>query len=183
MPEYARVDGSTVLEFRTMDPPPPHKAHLWRDVVREGDGPVENRIVESNVVRIVRTDIPLDTLKAQLKNRIDSDAETARLLFITGGSGKAMSYQEKLSEARLVLEDEDQVVDPALVPIMAAEANARGITILQAAQLIHQTYLGFKQVEAVINATTISAKQSISDASDAAAARAAYEAIAWPSIP
>lgn len=47
MPEYARVDGSTVLEYRTMDPPPDHKAHLWRSVIREGDGPIENRTVEA----------------------------------------------------------------------------------------------------------------------------------------
>lgn len=121
-------------------------------------------------------------VQKRLCDQVDRDAEGLRCRFITPGTGKAMSYQEKLAEARLVLDD-PQAIDVALVPILAAEATARGITVEQAATLVHQTYLAFKSIEAQINANTITSKAAISAASDAPAAQAAYEAITWPSIP
>lgn len=41
----------------------------------------------------------LATIKAEMKSSIGVDAETARLKYITAGSGKAMSYRETAAEA------------------------------------------------------------------------------------
>lgn len=59
MPEYARVEGSTVLERREIDALPEHKAHLWRPVVYEGNGPLSDVIVEPAQVRVVRSVPPI----------------------------------------------------------------------------------------------------------------------------
>ncbi|NDB64667.1 MAG: hypothetical protein EB168_03220 [Euryarchaeota archaeon] len=53
----------------------------------------------------VRPPKPLDDVKKELKDAISVQAENIRLQYVTAGSGKAMSYQEKLAEARLVLDD------------------------------------------------------------------------------
>lgn len=130
----------------------------------------------------IDVNIPLPDYKDALFRKVDRDAETERLRLITPGFGKALSYQEKLSEARLVLDDPADI-DLSLVPIIAGEAVARGISIVDCATLIHQTYLTYKTVEAGINAASTTAKLGIRDASDPAQAWAAYEAITWPSIP
>lgn len=124
----------------------------------------------------------LSQIKSGLHDLVERDAETIRLRVLTSGSGKAMSYQEKLAEARLILDDPANV-SADLVPILAAEAQARGISLEAAATLVHTTYLAFKSIEAQINATSVLAKAAISSASDAAAAQAAYEAVQWPTIP
>ena len=59
MPEYARVEGSTVVERREIADLPPHKASLWRPVVYEGSGALSDVIVEAGKVRIVRTEPPI----------------------------------------------------------------------------------------------------------------------------
>lgn len=56
---YARCEGSTVVEQRDMDPPPEHKAHLWKPVVIEGTGSVETTTVEAERVLIVRSAPPV----------------------------------------------------------------------------------------------------------------------------
>ena len=43
--------------------------------------------------------IPLTDTQTLLKNRVDSEAEKARLQFITGGSGQALIYERKRAEA------------------------------------------------------------------------------------
>lgn len=152
---------------------------LTHQVGNPSDTVQADKVVRSWVVS-QRSD--LDPVKAELKAKLGADAEAARLRFITAGSGKSLSYQEKLAEARLILDDPDDI-DAILVPILAAEAVARGITIKQAAENVHAAYLSFKAIEAQINAMSIIAAKAISDASDAAAARAAYEAITWPATP
>ncbi len=62
---YARVDGDTVLEYRDIDKLPPHKAHLWRPVVIEGDGPVKNTIVELDRVRLVYSAPPVTAAQVE----------------------------------------------------------------------------------------------------------------------
>lgn len=63
--KYARVDGDTVLEYRDIDELPPHKAHLWRPVVIEGDGPVKTTIVESERVRLVYAAPPVTAAQVE----------------------------------------------------------------------------------------------------------------------
>lgn len=181
MPEYARVIDGAVVELRTMQPPPAHKAHLWRDVVREGEGPLEQRIVESNVVRIVRTERLLDDIKRELLSAVVDAAERQRGVWLTMAVGKTMSYAEKAAEARLILDDASIPPPAAAVPILTREAAVRGLSLLDMAQLVINRYLACKDAEASINEVEVRAVIAISAASDAAAARAAYEAVQWPS--
>jgi len=113
---------------------------------------------------------------------VDADADRERQGYIAPGAGKAMSYHERLAEARLILADPASL-GADLVPILAAEAQARGISLEATANLVHTTYLAFKSIEAQINSTSILAKTAISSASDAASAKAAYEAVQWPTTP
>lgn len=57
--QYARIVDGVIAELRTMEPPPPHKAHLWRSVVYEGSGSVEQMVIEPDRVRILRSEPPL----------------------------------------------------------------------------------------------------------------------------
>ena len=185
---YALIVNGTIVDRRSE----PEEKGDWRRVVTEGFEPHDGRTHRQTATTTIepgRVLVRLNVIERELKDVQDelradvSDiAERIRQAFISPGSGKAISYQEKLAEARLVLDD-PQAVDVALVPILAAEATARGVTVEQAATLVHQTYLAFKSVEAPINAVETAAKLAISGASDAASARAAYEGITWQTIP
>ncbi|NDB93546.1 MAG: hypothetical protein EB165_02735 [Euryarchaeota archaeon] len=84
----------------------------------------------------VRPPKPLDDVKKELKDAISVQAENIRLQYVTAGSGKAMSYQEKLAEARLVLDDtaaaaaltaqEQQDTYPILASEIGVTAEGRG---------------------------------------------------------
>lgn len=72
MAEYARVEGETIIERREIAVIPPHKAHLWRPVVYEGDGPLSDIHVEADRVLVVRTAPPITAahVKAEASRRI-----------------------------------------------------------------------------------------------------------------
>lgn len=57
--EYARVENDDVIERREIESIPAHKAHLWRPVVYEGAGPIEQLIIESDKLRVVLSGIPI----------------------------------------------------------------------------------------------------------------------------
>jgi len=124
--------------------------------------------------------LTLAELKTMLLHRVATDAEAARLNHITTGSGKAMSYTEKAAEARLILDDESNPPPAEAVPILSREAAVRGLSLLDMARLVMTRYLAFKDAEAAINEAEVRAVMSISSASDAAEAKAAYEAVTWP---
>lgn len=185
----ARVEDGRVIETRdiVLDTIPEHKRHIWRPVVYEGTGHVETIHIEADRVRVVKSDLPLDTLKPHLKNMVDMDAEAVRLKYITPGAGMAMTYQEKHAQARAVVqigqaaanaltesEREDQF------PTLSASVGIEGVTLWDCAQIVIQRYEAFADLSRVIERTRLQGKKAISDASDAASARAAYEAIAWP---
>lgn len=179
---YARVVDGVVVEWRQMDPPPPNKAHLWKPIFYEGSGPLISTIVEQDRVRVVRAEIPLPEIKAELSARLAEYAERERGRVLTLAAGKAMSYAEKMAEARLILDDEGNPPSAELVPILSREAAARGLSLLDMARLVRSRYLACKDAEALINEAEVRAVIAISAASDAAAARAAYEAVTWPSM-
>lgn len=185
MNEYARVDDGRIIEIRTMDPPPAHKAHLWHDVVREGSGPLENRVVEGSVVRIVRSEHPLTEIKTDLLQRTDNDAENVRLKYITGGVGMSMTYAEKKDQAVAVLQMGAEAATAlpsngaADFPTLSASVPIEAATLYAAAEMVMAKYEQWAALSRVIETTRLAGKKSISDASDAASARAAYEAIVW----
>jgi len=130
----------------------------------------------------------LATVKTHLKTRVDDDAERTRLLYITPGAGMAMTYTEKHSQARAV-DDLGEAAANAMTeldridqfPTLSASIGIEAATLWGCAQLVIARYEAFADLSAVIERTRLLGKKSISDASDAAAAQAAYEAITWPS--
>lgn len=184
--EYARVEGETVLEVRTMESPPPaHKSYLWRPVVYEGSGPITNRVLEPDKLRIVRSEFPLSDIKEGLRRAVDDAAETARLRYTTPGSGMAMTYAEKKDQAIAVIAMGEAAANAlansgaAEFPTLSASVPLEAASLHAAALLVMQRYEAFAALSRVIELTRLQAKKAISDASDAASARAAYEAIQW----
>ena len=183
---YARVENDQVLERRELSSIPPHKASLWRPIVIEGSGPQEQVIVEANRVRLVRTERALSVVKAELIARLDGDAERVRLKYVTPGAAMAMTYQEKHAQARAV-RSLGEVAANALTdaeridqfPTLSASVGIEAPTLWGCAQLVIQRYETFADLSRVIELTRLQGKKAISDASDVAAAKAAYEAITW----
>lgn len=184
----ARVDGSNVLEFRniSMADVPEHKRHLWRAVQEEGAGPDQQTIIEAEVVRIVRSERPLSEVKAEHLAKVDEDAERVRQKYVTPGAAMAMTYQEKHAQARAV-DTLGQTAANALTeaerddqfPTLSASVGIEAATLWDCAQLVIQKYEQFADLSRVIERTRLQGKKAISDASDVASVRAAYEAITW----
>lgn len=138
--------------------------------------------IDAEAARLV-----LPTLKDQLSKRVDEDAERVRLRYITAGVGQSMTYLEKHNQAIAVealgetaanaLSEQDRA---AQFPTLAASVGIEAPTLWACAQLVILKYEAWAALSHVIERTRLLGKKSISDASDAAAAQAAYEAIAWP---
>lgn len=184
--EYARVVDGEVVEFREIADMPPHKAYLWRPVLKEGSGPLLQTIVEAERVRLVRSERSLDAVKTEYMGRVDADAEGIRQKYVTPGAGMAMTYQEKHAQARAVdalgqtaanalaeAEREDQF------PTLSASVGIEGATLWDCAQLVIQKYEQFADLSRIIERTRLQGKKAISDASDVQGVKSAYEAITW----
>lgn len=135
---------------------------------------------------IVTKDI--SDLKTRLRAQVVADAESCRQRFITPGSGKAMDYLEKHNQANTI-HDLGQEVATALsesdrraqFPTLAASVGREAPTLWECAQIVIARYEAWATISYDINTAELDGKIAIRDASDAAAARAAYEAITWPS--
>lgn len=138
-------------------------------------------------VAVVDAYDPAADVKADLKSKVDADAERIRLRFITPGVGQSMTYLEKHNQAVAVeamgqaaanaLSEQDRT---AQFPTLAASVGIEAATLWDCAQIVVQTYEAWAALSNQIERTRMMGKRSISLASDAAAAQAAYEAIAWP---
>ena len=183
--EYARIDGDAIIERRVIETIPPHKAHLWRPVVYEGSGPLAATVIEPDRVRVVRSEHPLDEIKIDLLQRTDNDAENVRLKYITGGVGMSMTYAEKKDQAIAVIQMGEATANAlanhgaAEFPTLSASVPLEAASLYAAAQLVISKYEQWTALSRIIETTRLAGKKSISDASDAASARAAYEAIIW----
>ena len=154
----------------------------WEDTTVETDE--GTRPAQRAVYQCV--DKTLDAVKTALKRKVDDDAEAARLRYVTPGAGMAMTYSEKHAQARAVLalgeaganalteaERQDQF------PVLAVSVGIEASTLWACAGLVIARYEAFADIAGVIERTRLLGKKAISDASDAAGARAAYGAIAW----
>lgn len=131
--------------------------------------------------------LSLAAVKARLKRDVDDAAENTRLHYITPGFGMMLTYQEKFAQAQAVggmgeaaanalsAEDAEQQF-PTLMASVGIEAE----TLWGCAQLVLQRYAGFALLSNGIERARLSAKKSISDASDVETAFAVYEALTWP---
>lgn len=158
-------------------------------IVIDGDGQIPDlakAYIAAGGVVAAWSDVPLAALKTQLKSRVDADAEATRLRYITPGDGMMLTYTEKHAQARAVV-TLGQAAANALTatergdqfPTLDASVGIEAATLWDCAQLVIARYEAFADLSAVIERTRLSGKKLISDASDAASARAAYEAITW----
>ena len=125
--------------------------------------------------------------KAALIKRVEDDAEAVRLRYITPGSGMAMTYGEKRDQAAAVHAIGETAANALTVeqardayPTLAASIGIEGPTLWACAQLVIAKAEAWADLSYSIERARIVGKKTISDASDAAAAQAAYEAITWP---
>lgn len=129
---------------------------------------------------------PLDEVKTALKIRVDEDAERVRLRYITPGSGMALTYQEKFAQATAVHAMGQSPANAlteaeykSMFPTLAASIGIEAPTLWDCATLVLQRFAQFATLSNAIERIRLSGKKAISDASDAACADAAYEAISW----
>lgn len=148
---------------------------FWVDAI--GDAPSEAEVYAR-----------ISPSKEELCLRVSVDAEACRQRFITPGSGKAMDYLEKHNQANAVHDLGQEVANAlsesdrrAQFPTLAASVGREAPTLWECAQIVIARYEAWATLSFYINTAELDGKIAIRDASDAAAARAAYEAITWPS--
>ena len=136
----------------------------------------------------------LTAAKAAARAKVSADAEAARLQFITPGSGKAMSYQEKKDQALKFLADplrgeEGHAED--MYPLIYAEVgitaddevDGEGNVTKPAAdgvaEIIAERFEQFKQIEAFIGRKEAWAQKVIKDAVSVAEIDALMTSLNW----
>lgn len=120
----------------------------------------------------------LDAIKASLKSTVDSLAETERLKYITPGTGQAMTYQQKVTEAQAFkTATNPQASDH---PILSSEVGITADTLDEVANIVLAAFAQWQQIGAMIESIRLGAKRDIDAAEDEAAAREIIDAIEWP---
>lgn len=189
----ALIHDGAVVELRdmAMADVPEHKRYLWRTVT--GTPPTDPSLYTGPTYTITQTEAQqvwtprdLATVKAELKVKIDVDAETSRLKYITPGAGQAMTYREKFDQAEAVdamgeqaanaLTEQERV---AQFPVLAASVGIEAQTLWECAQLVLTKYQEWAMLAYQIEALRLAGKAAVDAAQDVEAARAA-SVIAWP---
>lgn len=123
--------------------------------------------------------LSLDDIKSSLKAGVDDAAETDRLKYITPGTGQAMTYQQKVSEAQTFkAATSPQASD---YPILSSEVGITAETLDEVADVVLAAFAQWQQIGAMIEAIRLGAKRDIEAAQDEVAARNVVSAILWPS--
>jgi len=125
--------------------------------------------------------------KAEFRDEVNRAAEEARLQYITPGDGQAMSYREKLDEAKACLaayatELDFTTANPSAgtYPLLESEVGIKGANAWKVAELVNTTFLAWKTVEAAINNLRLRAANHLDAATTVGAARTIVDAINWP---
>ncbi|UYT54514.1 hypothetical protein OHI65_09110 [Brucella sp. MAB-22] len=124
--------------------------------------------------------ISLSQLKIHLKAKIDAEAENERLKYITPGNGQAMTYQQKVDEARAFKaaaspQSEDY-------PVLSSEIGITGPTLADVADTVLIAFSRWQQVGAAIESVRLGSKRDVDEAENEVAARAVLDVIAWPKL-
>lgn len=118
----------------------------------------------------------LESLRATAKASVDAGAEAYRLTYITGGSGQAMAYQQKLEEAEAYLADVSLTTIEC--PHIFAEVGITGETALAVAQVVVGMHAAWQVKSAEIERKRLAAKAAI-DVGETAEAISAATEIDW----
>lgn len=120
----------------------------------------------------------LGDLKAAFKIQIDVAAERERLKYITPGNGQAMTYQQKVDEARAFkIASNPKTAD---YPVLSSEVGITAETLSEVADIVLAAFAQWQLIGAAIESIRLGAKRDIEAAADEPAARAIVDAIEWP---
>lgn len=122
----------------------------------------------------------IDTLRLTLTTQVDAEAETTRLLWITPGSGQALTYEQKRAEAERMASD--PAPQPEAYPMLAAEVGITAATLAAVGALVRARAAAWTAIAAQIESLRLQAKAAVMAANNAAEARAAA-AVQWPAGP
>lgn len=120
----------------------------------------------------------LDKLKSDLAAAVDAAAEVARLKYITPGAGQAMTYQQKVEEAKR-LQAAEGTPNAADYPMLSAEVGITGKTLVAVGEAVLASFAQWQQVGAQIEGLRLGAKAKIGAAKSEKTVRAAA-VVDWP---
>lgn len=128
-------------------------------------------------------------LKQNLSRRIDQDAETERLKYITDGVGQSMTYAEKFNQAvdyskkyAAHKQDPKNAPEPneADYLLLKAGLGIDGKILIEVAETVTHAYAVWQKIGAAIEAIRLESKAAIENAKTAEEAQAVFTAIKWP---
>ncbi|HEX8485068.1 hypothetical protein [Sphingomonas sp.] len=105
---------------------------------------------------VARPVLDLAALRVALSAKVDVEAESVRMRFLTAGAGQAKTYQRKEAEARAWIEDNSVVT-----PFLSAEAPARGMTVAALAAEVVARADAWTVTGSTIEALRLGAKDAI----------------------
>lgn len=126
--------------------------------------------------------LPLEGLKAALCAKVDEDAETERLKYITKGAGQSMEYAQVEKDAEAFLALTEPYV-PGSLPMLESTVGIDAPTIEGVVDVVMNMRQQWLLVGPAIRALRLGAKKQIEEAETHDAARALYAAIVWPAPP
>ncbi len=148
-------------------------------VDHEGCCPVPTAIAARlEEFKAARDEITLTHARAEALSRIDSQAEAARLAFITPGSGQAMTYTQKEAEADALLADTSP--DAASYPFLAACLGVDGDTLADVAAVVRARRDAWQSIGADIERRRLLAKQAVSNATIPTEVETTLSNLTWP---
>lgn len=124
--------------------------------------------------------ISLTQLKIHLKAKIDADAENERLKYITPGDGQAMTYQQKVDEARAFKAAASPLAGD--YPVLSSEIGITGPTLADVAETVLIAFNRWQRVGAAIESVRLGAKRDVDVAENEITARAVLDVLVWPDL-
>jgi hypothetical protein len=121
--------------------------------------------------------IDLGPMKRALTDAVNSRAEAVRCLFLTPGSGQAITYARKEAEARAWTPE----ADAAAFPFLSAEATATGATLADTAALVLAQANAWVSIGAAIEGNRRGLVVAIDAAPDVASLNEIDTDAGWPS--
>lgn len=134
-------------------------------------------IANSEAVTSQNESPTLEDLRSSALAQIDALAESARLRYMTGGAGQALTYQKKAAEAKSYLSTSNP--NATDYPMLSAEVGLTSDTLLGVAQIVAAKDAAWGLVGGDIERIRLGAKTAIRAAVSVEAINAALS-VAWP---
>lgn len=135
--------------------------------------------LDGATLSVIREYAPVVLSDAQLTlcNRIDATAESVRARYITQGSGQALTYWQKWTEARAFLVDHNPTV--AAYPLLAASAGD-DIPLADTARAVADKAAEWLNINARIEKVRLAGKAAVNNAKSVDVAVEAMSQLVWP---